>query len=94
MHSSDVCPHCGRPLPAERLCPKCETGTMRVESSRRVGGSQSQRLVCQNAKCGHVKYRAIPRENVWPRRRRSTLDKKTSQITENFAMIEIETEDQ
>ena len=60
---------------------------MRVESSRRIGDTQSQRLVCQNAKCGYVKYRAIPRENVWPRRRRSTLDKKKSQILESLAIL-------
>jgi hypothetical protein len=86
----NVCPACHQPIRDDRRCPKCKSGVLRVASSRRVGDSQSQRLVCQNPKCRHVKYRAIPRESVWPRRRWSTLDKKKSQIAENIAIIERE----
>ncbi len=90
MHSSSVCPHCGRPLPAERLCQKCAAGLMRVVTSRRVGSSQKQYLRCTNPGCAHRDVKIIPRENVSPRHRSSKLDQLKSQITGNLAMIQSE----
>lgn len=61
---------------------------MRVESSRRVGDSQSRRLRCIDPSCAEVKYAMVARELVWIRGEMSITDKKRSQLAARFAKNE------
>lgn len=61
-----------------RACPFCKAARMKVATSKRVGDSQVQRLECPS--CGRNRTIEVPRAEVFPRNKSSSLEQQKPEI--------------